>query len=205
MSSLNLFLVYRLSWVAFFLSSSVPKVAGRVCTSIRQPLHPLWSSQFITLYIICLTFLNRALWYTYVIRTNKMHTFIFEVRHPRCVGSITKNFCVLHIQSNTHTHTHTHTHTYIYIYIYIVVFDCMCNTQKILRCWTNTTGMTHLKKKKKGRVELYFYFPYGPYGLYRASVPAQGCTLPFNLYLYHILCFTSGGRGTSFACVTFEE
>ena len=23
----------------------------------------------------------------------------FEVRHPRCVGSITKNFCVLHIQS----------------------------------------------------------------------------------------------------------
>jgi len=24
-----------------------------------------------------------------------------EVRHPRCVGSITKNFCVLHIQSNT--------------------------------------------------------------------------------------------------------
>ena len=25
----------------------------------------------------------------------------FEVRHPRCVGSITKNYCVLHIQSNT--------------------------------------------------------------------------------------------------------
>ena len=24
-----------------------------------------------------------------------------EVRHPRCVGSITKNFCVLHVQSNT--------------------------------------------------------------------------------------------------------
>jgi len=38
----------------------------------------------------------------------------FEVRHPRCVGSKTKNFCVLHIQSNTT----------------IVVFDCMCNTQK---------------------------------------------------------------------------
>ena len=29
------------------------------------------------------------------------------------------------------------------------------------------------------RVELYFYSPYGPYGLYRASVPVQGCTLPF--------------------------
>jgi len=25
----------------------------------------------------------------------------FEVRHPRCVGSMTKNFGVLHIQSNT--------------------------------------------------------------------------------------------------------
>jgi len=24
------------------------------------------------------------------------------------------------------------------------------------------------------RVELYFYSPYGPYGLYRASVPVQG-------------------------------
>jgi len=31
------------------------------------------------------------------------------------------------------------------------------------------------------RVELYLYSPYGPYGLYRASVPVQGCTLPFTL------------------------
>ena len=28
------------------------------------------------------------------------------------------------------------------------------------------------------RVELYLYSPYGPYGLYRVSVPVQGCTLP---------------------------
>jgi len=28
-------------------------------------------------------------------------------------------------------------------------------------------------------VQLYLYFPYGPYGLYRASVSVQGCTLPF--------------------------
>jgi hypothetical protein len=28
------------------------------------------------------------------------------------------------------------------------------------------------------RVQLYFYSPYGLYGLYRASVPVQGCTLP---------------------------
>jgi len=33
------------------------------------------------------------------------------------------------------------------------------------------------------RVELYFYSPYGPYGLYRASVPVQGCTLPLPLPL----------------------
>jgi len=32
------------------------------------------------------------------------------------------------------------------------------------------------------RVELYLYSPYGPYGLYRTSVPVQGCTLPY-LYL----------------------
>ena len=29
------------------------------------------------------------------------------------------------------------------------------------------------------RVELYLYYPYVPYGLYRASVPVQGCTLPY--------------------------
>ena len=28
-------------------------------------------------------------------------------------------------------------------------------------------------------VQLYLYNPYGPYGLYRASVPVQGCTLPY--------------------------
>ena len=27
-------------------------------------------------------------------------------------------------------------------------------------------------------IELYLYSPYGPYGLYRTSVPVQGCTLP---------------------------
>jgi len=33
--------------------------------------------------------------------TKKIIDYDFELRHPRCVGSITKNFCVLHIQSNT--------------------------------------------------------------------------------------------------------
>jgi len=31
------------------------------------------------------------------------------------------------------------------------------------------------------RVELHLYSPYGPYGLYRASVPVQGCTLLYGL------------------------
>jgi len=30
-------------------------------------------------------------------------------------------------------------------------------------------------------VELYLYSPYGPYDLYRASVPVQGCTLPLPI------------------------
>jgi len=29
------------------------------------------------------------------------------------------------------------------------------------------------------RIELYLYFPYGPYCQYRDPVPVQGCTLPF--------------------------
>jgi hypothetical protein len=31
------------------------------------------------------------------------------------------------------------------------------------------------------RVEQYLYSLYGPYGLYRASVPVPGCTLPYRL------------------------
>jgi len=37
-------------------------------------------------------------------------------------------------------------------------------------------------------VELYLYSPYGPYGLYRASVPVQGCTL--SLLLLELLAMT---------------
>ena len=34
-------------------------------------------------------------------------------------------------------------------------------------------------------VELYLYSPYGPYGLYRASMPVQGVQFTFNLELSH--------------------
>jgi len=33
-------------------------------------------------------------------------------------------------------------------------------------------------------VELYLYSPCGPYGLYRASVPVQGCTLLYSRAIY---------------------
>jgi hypothetical protein len=33
-------------------------------------------------------------------------------------------------------------------------------------------------------VELYLYSPYGPYGLYRTSVPIQGCILSFLPWAY---------------------
>jgi len=46
------------------------------------------------------------------------------------------------------------------------------------------------------RVQLYLYSPYGPYSLYRASVPVQGCILPLpstfkwiSLYCGYVLHF----------------
>jgi hypothetical protein len=42
------------------------------------------------------------------------------------------------------------------------------------------------------RVELYLYSPYGPYSLYRVSVPVQGVhfTLLMDVYVYpHFSCF----------------
>ena len=40
----------------------------------------------------------------------------------------------------------------------------------------------------KGALYLYLYLcsTYGPYGLYRASVPVQGCTLPLPIPLLHL-------------------
>ena len=48
------------------------------------------------------------------------------------------------------------------------------------------------------RVELYLYSPYRPYGLYRASVPVQGCTLTF--YTLYIQGVTGGRDKTSGEC-----
>jgi len=48
-----------------------------------------------------------------------------------------------------------------------------------------------------GKVELYLYFPYGPYGLYRASVPEQGCSKNFRLCFIKIYKFVSLWAPTS--------
>jgi hypothetical protein len=40
------------------------------------------------------------------------------------------------------------------------------------------------------RVEVFLYSPYGPYGLYRASVPVQGRPLPF----FYSACAANVGR-----------
>jgi hypothetical protein len=46
-------------------------------------------------------------------------------------------------------------------------------------------------------VQLYLYSPYGPYGLYRTSVPVQGCTL----YFYYITVLWDHRR----ICAPFTE
>jgi len=70
------------------------------------------------------------------------------------------------------------------------------------------------------RVGLYLYSPYGPYGLYRASVPLQGCTLPLplplllytlnlnlNLTFYpnYICYWINSAHGENVAMVTFSD
>ena len=42
-------------------------------------------------------------------------------------------------------------------------------------------------------VELYLYSPYGPYGLYRDSVPVQGCTVPLPYSVFRT-CFMKTGK-----------
>jgi len=48
-----------------------------------------------------------------------------------------------------------------------------------VKCGRGVTLTHHPLSSAVGheRVELYLYFSYGQYGLYRASVPVQGCTL----------------------------
>ena len=43
-----------------------------------------------------------------------------------------------------------------------------------------SVGIVRSRTKATG-LSLYLYFPCGPYGLYRSSMPVQGCTLPSTL------------------------
>ena len=59
-----------------------------------------------------------------------------------------------------------------------------CNTVHFTFAYTSTppmdrTGSTDPQCLYNGALYLYLYlyYPYGPYGLYRASVPVQGCTI----------------------------
>jgi len=49
--------------------------------------------------------------------------------------------------------------------------------------WSVTLTLHPLLVPGQERVELYVYSPCGPYGLYRASVPVQGCSLPLTILL----------------------
>ena len=56
------------------------------------------------------------------------------------------------------------------------------------------------------RVELYLYSPYGPYCLYRASVPVQGCTLPLPFHnTEHLLRLLSHLMFTNISIATCKK
>ena len=57
-------------------------------------------------------------------------------------------------------------------------------------------------------VELYLYSPYGPYGLYRASVSVQVCTVPFTFIAFPLQQWLRERptvlRHTYIACPVYE-
>ena len=63
-----------------------------------------------------------------------------------------------------------------------------CTTVHFTFTYTSTppmdrTACTEPQCLYKAALYLYLYSPYEPYGLYRASVPVQGCTLPLPIPL----------------------
>ena len=88
----------------------------------------------------------------------------------------------------------TTVHLYLYLYLYspygpYSLYRASVPVQGCTFTYTSTppmgrTASTEPQCLYKGAlylyltVELYLYSPYGPYSLYRASVPVQGCTLP---------------------------
>ena len=71
---------------------------------------------------------------------------------------------------------------------------CACTTVHFTFAYTSTppmgrTACTEPQCLYNGALYLclYLYSPYGPYGLYRASVPVQRCTLPFLPFITAIV------------------
>jgi hypothetical protein len=52
-----------------------------------------------------------------------------------------------------------------------------------------TLTLTPFLCRGRERVELYLCSPYGPYSLYRASVPVKECALPLSYTKKYALCF----------------
>ena len=66
-----------------------------------------------------------------------------------------------------------------------VCTECQClysTAIPLLPLW----GVRPVQSLSACTVQLYLYSTHGPYGLYRASVPVQGCTLPFTLSIYRM-------------------
>jgi len=106
--------IYHYICVYIFLSVAQKPKLGLGYHIIAVPVshphtHPvgfLWSSDDLVTEVANYTTSTRDenAWHSEVIEPatpilNRLHNL--DVRHPRCVGSITKNFCVLHVQSNT--------------------------------------------------------------------------------------------------------
>ena len=88
-----------------------------------------------------------------------------------------------------------------------------CTTVHFTFTYTSTppmgrTACTEPQCLYNGALYLYLdlYSPYGPYGLYRASVPVQRCTLPFLLSppRHHIRTFQKLKFNIRFKAVLFQ-
>ena len=68
----------------------------------------------------------------------------------------------------------------------LILASCTVGTGSFLRV-KSSRGVTltphPFQCRGQEKVELYLYSPYGPYGMYIASVPVQGCTLPYLLLI----------------------
>ena len=117
-------------------------------------------------------------------------------------------FHLTHKRISSRIHTYTHSSHLIEIWVtYIVALlingQASCTMDTGSFTGVNSAGvwrwpLTPFSCRGHARVELYLYSPYGSYGLYRASVPIQGCTLPLPLLIIAFYAWT-------LCCLTFRR